>query len=62
MQYLLTHYIRVAWESILDMTPIETTILYKNFIEDKEKQNEKSKRGNNLNIHDPNVSDTLNPY
>lgn len=61
MQYLLTHYVRVSWEAILEMTPIETTILYKNFIEDKEKQNEKSKKGS-INIHDPNVADTLNGF
>lgn len=61
MQYLLTHYVRVDWESLLRMTPIETTILYKNFIEDKEKQNEKSKKGT-INMHDPNISDTLTGY
>lgn len=62
MQYLLTHYVRVSWEAILEMTPIETTILYKNFIEDKEKQNEKSKKGGMINVHDPNVADTLNGF
>lgn len=62
MQYLLSHYVRVDWESLLNMTPIETTILYKNFIEDKEKQNEKSKGGGKLNVHDPNVADTLMGY
>lgn len=61
MQYLLTHYVRVGWESLLNMTPIETTILYKNFIEDKEKQNEKSNRGS-LNIHDPNIADNLSGF
>jgi hypothetical protein len=61
MQYLLTHYVRVSWEAILEMTPIETTILYKNFIEDKERQNEKSKNGS-INVHDPNVADTLNGF
>lgn len=58
MQYLLTHYIKVDWESLLKMTPIETTILYKNFIEDKEKQNEKSKN-NFLNVNDPNINGIL---
>lgn len=64
MQYLITHYIRVSWESLLDMTPIETTILYKNFIDDKEKQNEKAKssKSNYINVNDPNVADTLMPY
>lgn len=58
MQYLLAHYVRVDWESLLNMTPIETTILYKNFIEDKEKQNDKTK-GGKLNMNDPNIADTL---
>lgn len=64
MQYLITHYIRVSWESLLDMTPIETTILYKNFIDDKEKQNEKTKssKSNYINVNDPNIADTLMPY
>lgn len=64
MQYLITHYIRVDWESVLKMTPVETTILYKNFIDDKEKQNEnsKSKGKGHINMNDPNVADTLMPY
>jgi hypothetical protein len=42
------------------MTPVETSILYKNFIEDKEKQNEKSKGKHGvINTHDPNINDTL---
>lgn len=61
MQYLLTHYVRVDWQSLLNMTPIETTILYKNFIQDKEKQNEKNK-GGSLNMYDPNIADTLTGY
>lgn len=61
MQYLLTHYVRVDWQSLLNMTPIETTILYKNFIEDKEKQNEKSNKGS-LNTYDPNIADSLSGY
>lgn len=48
MQYLLTHYVRVSWDSLLDMTPVETAILYKNFVEDKERQNEKSKDGSSI--------------
>lgn len=46
------------------MTPVETTILYKNFIDDKEKQNEnsKSKGKGHINMNDPNVADTLMPY
>jgi hypothetical protein len=63
MQYLVTHYIRVDWTSLLNMTPIELNILYKNFIEDKEKQNEKnSSKNSGLNIGDPNISDSLMPY
>ena len=38
LQYILTHYIKIEWSSVLEMTPLETTILYKNFVEDKEKQ------------------------
>lgn len=58
MQYLLTHYVRVSWDSLLKMTPIETTILYKNFITDKEKQNE----NNNNGTYDPNIEDSLMGY
>ena len=43
MQYLMTHYIKVSWDSLLDMTPVETSILYRNYIEDKERQNEAAK-------------------
>ena len=43
MQYLMTHYIKVSWDSLLDMTPIESTILFNNFKEDKERQNEAAK-------------------
>lgn len=60
MQYLLTHYVRISWESILELTPIETTILYKNFISDKEKQN--SNKNGSLNINDPNVADSLGTF
>lgn len=60
MLYLLCHYVRVDWQSLLLMTPVETSILYKNFIEDKEKQNEKSKGKHGvINTHDPNINDTL---
>ena len=48
MQYLMTHYIKVSWDSLLDMTPLESSILYKNYIQDKEKQNEASKKSNTL--------------
>lgn len=61
MQYLLSHYVRVDWESLLNMTPIETTILYKNFIQDKEKQNESAKNGT-FNTLDPNMADRLTGY
>ena len=43
MQYLMTHYIKVSWDSLLNMTPLESSILYKNYIQDKEKQNEAAK-------------------
>lgn len=56
MQYMVTHYIRVDWTSLLNMTPAETSILYKNFTEDKENQNKKNK---GINLNDPNVSDNL---
>lgn len=63
MQYLVTHYIRVDWTSLLNMTPIELNILYRNFIEDKEKQNEKnSSKVKGINMNDPNVADSLMPY
>ena len=62
MQYMITHYIRVDWQSLLNMTPVELSILYKNFIEDKERQNESAKNNNRtgvLNSLDPNTSDLL---
>lgn len=62
MQYLVSHYIRVAWSDLLNMTPIETTILYKNFIEDKEKQNEKNNADSVINLNDPNIADSINYY
>lgn len=62
MQYLVSHYIRVAWGDLLNMTPIETTILYKNFIEDKEKQNEKNNADSVINLNDPNIADSINYY
>lgn len=64
MQYMACHYIRVDWQSILQMTPLELSILYKNFIEDKEKQNNTSKnnRTGTLSSIDPNVSDALGGY
>lgn len=59
MQYMACHYIRVDWNSILKMTPLELSILYKNFIEDKEKQNDASKKNRRGTISslDPNISD-----
>lgn len=62
MQYLITHYIRVSWESLLEMTPIETTILYKNFIDDKKQQNERSKNKNSIGVADPNIADALGQF
>ena len=64
LQYMACHYIRVDWQSILQMTPLELSILYKNFIEDKEKQNNTSKnnRTGTLSSIDPNVSDALGGY
>lgn len=52
MQYLMTHYIKVSWDSLLAMTPIESTILYKNFREDKDRQNEASKSKSSLSMLD----------
>ena len=48
MLYLVVHYIKVDMQSILQMTPIELIILYNNFIKDKEKQNEDSKKSKTL--------------
>lgn len=56
MQYLVCHYIKIGWEDYLSMTPIETTILYKNFIDDKEQQNKNNK---NININDPIINENL---
>lgn len=56
MLYLVCHYIRVQWDSLLKMTPLELTILYNNFVEDKENQSKASKKGN-INMGDPNVQD-----
>lgn len=57
--YLVCHYIRVQWESLLDMTPVEMMILYNNFIEDKEAQNKKHSKNKTLNLNDPNVADMM---
>ena len=57
--YLVCHYIRVQWESLLEMTPVEMMILYNNFIEDKEAQNKKQSKNKTLNINDPNVADMM---
>lgn len=64
MQYMVAHYIRVSIDSLLEMTPVETNILYKNFIRDKERQSEKSKSSgsNGLHLNDPNVADTIMGY
>jgi hypothetical protein len=57
--YLVCHYIRVQWESLLEMTPVEMMILYNNFIEDKEAQNKKHSKNKTLNLNDPNVADMM---
>lgn len=64
MQYMVAHYIRVSIDSLLEMTPVETNILYKNFIRDKERQSEKSKSSGSSGLHlnDPNVADTIMGY
>lgn len=64
MQYMVAHYIRVSIDSLLEMTPVETNILYKNFIRDKERQNEKSKSSGSSGLHlnDPNIADSLMGY
>lgn len=64
MQYMTCHYIRVDWNAILEMTPLELSILYKNFIEDKEKQNNTSKNNRTglISSIDPNVSEALMGY
>lgn len=50
MQYLMTHYIKVSWDSLLNMTPLESSILYKNYMQDKERQNEASKNKTSLSM------------
>ena len=64
MLYLVCHYIRVQWDSLLDMTPVEMMILYNNFVEDKENQAKNSKKhsGKGINVHDPNIADSLIGY
>lgn len=57
--YLICHYIRVQWESLLEMTPVELMILYNNFIEDKENQNKKNSKNKTINVNDPNVADMM---
>lgn len=61
MLYLLTHYVRVTWESLLEMTPVEMNILYKNFIEDKERQND-DKNNSSINMNDPNIVDSFGGF
>jgi hypothetical protein len=63
MLYLISHYARISWESLLDMTPIELTILHHNFVADKEEQNkQQSKNKGSMNLNDPNVADSLTGY
>ena len=63
MLYLISHYARIAWDTLLDMTPIELTILHHNFIKDKEEQNkQQSKNKGSVNLNDPNVADALTGY
>lgn len=62
MLYLVCHYIRIQWESLLKMTPVEMMILYNNFVEDKENQSKNSKKGKTINVNDPNIADSLIGY
>lgn len=63
MMYLMCHYIRITWDNLLDFTPIELSIVYNDFIEDKEEQNKRQKKHKgSINLNDPNISDTLTGY
>lgn len=50
MLYLICHYIKIDWKSIMDLTPIEMLIIYNNFIKDKEKQNRDMQERQNKNV------------
>jgi hypothetical protein len=63
MMYLMCHYIRISWDNLLDFTPIELSIIYNDFVEDKEEQNKKQKKHKgSINLADPNISDSLMGY
>lgn len=62
MLYLVCHYIRVHWDSLLNMTPVEMMILYNNFVEDKENQSKSNKKSKTINVNDPNIADNLMGY
>jgi len=63
MMYLMTHYVRIPWNSLLEMTPIELNIVHKSFIEDKEEQNKRqSNNKGTINMNDPNIADTFGGY
>lgn len=62
MLYLVCHYIRVQWDSLLNMTPVEMMILYNNFVEDKENQSKSNKKSKTINVNDPNIADSLMGY
>lgn len=62
MLYLVCHYIRVQWDSLLNMTPVEMMILYNNFVEDKENQSKSNKKSKTINVNDPNIADNLMGY
>lgn len=53
--YVLIHYGRLSYSDILLMSPVELSIYYNNFTEDKEKQREENK----FSVSDPNVNDSL---
>ena len=60
MLYLMCHYVRIQWESLLDMTPVELNIIHRDFIEDKEEQSkQQSKNKGSINLSDPNIADSL---
>ena len=63
MLYLMCHYVRISWDNLMDFTPIELSIVYNDFVEDKEEQNkrQKGKKGG-INMADPNIADSLSGY
>lgn len=63
MMYLMCHYVRISWENLMEMTPLELSIVYKDFAQDKEEQSKHhSKHKGSINLNDPNISDTLMGY